>query len=173
MTDNNYFNEMVNTSQSLNQAYGYLWWLNGKPSFMVPNLQTIFPGFMSPNTPVDMISAIGAGGQFLNIVPSQNLVWLRMGDEPGNYLVLFLLNDQIWQYVNDLVCQPAGQIALEDLNQRVGIYPNPANNILNIAIDEHVFQSVSIYDSLGQMQLQSSEIQCTIEYLKNDYILRK
>ncbi len=47
MTDNNYFNEMVNTSQSLNQAYGYLWWLNGKPSFMVPNLQTVFPGFMT------------------------------------------------------------------------------------------------------------------------------
>jgi CubicO group peptidase (beta-lactamase class C family) len=166
LTDNSYYNEMVNTSQSLNQAYGYLWWLNGKPSFMVPTLQTVFPGFISPNAPADMISAIGAGGQFLNIVPSQNLVWLRMGDEPGNSLVPFLLNDQIWQYVNDLVCQPAEQIALEDSNQGVDIYPNPANHILNISIDEHVFQNVSIYNSLGQLQFQSSQNQCTIEHLK-------
>ena len=25
-----YFNEATNTSQTINQAYGYLWWLNGK-----------------------------------------------------------------------------------------------------------------------------------------------
>lgn len=166
MTDNNYFNEMVNTSQSLNQAYGYLWWLNGKPSFMVPTLQTVFPGFMSPNAPADMISAIGAGGQFLNVVPSQNLVWLRMGDEPGNSLVPFLLNDQIWQYVNELVCQPAEQIELENGNQAVEIYPNPVNNIFNVSIDEQGFQEIIIYNSFGQMQLQSFEIQCAIGHLK-------
>ena len=30
MTDTNYFNQMLNSSQSLNESYGYLWWLNGK-----------------------------------------------------------------------------------------------------------------------------------------------
>jgi len=74
LTDTAYFNEMVNTSQNLNNSYGYLWWLNGKANFMVPTLQTVFPGYMCPNAPADMISAIGSGGQFLNVVPSQNLV---------------------------------------------------------------------------------------------------
>ncbi|MFN5735739.1 MAG: serine hydrolase domain-containing protein, partial [Flavobacteriales bacterium] len=73
LTDAAYFNEMVNTSQNLNNSYGYLWWLNGKANFMVPTLQTVFPGYMCPNAPADMISAIGSGGQFLNVVPSQNL----------------------------------------------------------------------------------------------------
>jgi CubicO group peptidase (beta-lactamase class C family) len=65
MTDTAYFNDMINTSQNLNKSYGYLWWLNGKQSFMVPSLQTVFPAFMCPNAPADMISAIGSGGQFL------------------------------------------------------------------------------------------------------------
>ena len=34
LRDQNYFTAMTNTSQPLNNAYGYLWWLNGKNSFM-------------------------------------------------------------------------------------------------------------------------------------------
>jgi CubicO group peptidase (beta-lactamase class C family) len=30
MKDTAYYRAMVNTSQNLNKAYGYLWWLNGK-----------------------------------------------------------------------------------------------------------------------------------------------
>lgn len=104
MTDTAYFNQMVSTSQMLNQSYGYLWWLNGKPSYMLPQTQFVFPGSLCANAPSDMIVAMGKGGQFLNIVPSQNLVWLRMGDEPNNSLVPFLLNNDIWAYVNDLQC---------------------------------------------------------------------
>ena len=29
LINSTYFNEMVNTSQTLNKSYGYLWWLNG------------------------------------------------------------------------------------------------------------------------------------------------
>ena len=39
MSDSNYFDAMTNTSQSLNPAYGYLWWLNGKSSFHLPQSQ--------------------------------------------------------------------------------------------------------------------------------------
>ena len=38
MHDTAYFNQMINTSQNLNLSYGYLWWLNGKASFMLPGL---------------------------------------------------------------------------------------------------------------------------------------
>ena len=41
MTDTNYFNQMLNSSQSLNESYGYLWWLNGKTSYMLPGLSLI------------------------------------------------------------------------------------------------------------------------------------
>jgi CubicO group peptidase (beta-lactamase class C family) len=135
MTDSVYFNSMVNTSQNLNKAYGYLWWLNGKQTFMVPTLQSVFAGSIVPNAPADMISAMGKGGQFLNIVPSQNLVWLRMGDEPNNSQVPFLLNNDIWAYVNELECGTAG--TGEGLNQinPIRLYPNPITDILHIKAD--------------------------------------
>jgi len=148
MTDTTYFNDMVNTSQNLNKSYGYLWWLNGKQSFMVPTLQTVFPAFMSPNAPADMISAIGSGGQFLNVVPSQNLVWLRMGDEPSNSNVPFLLNDDIWQYVNDLVCSTSS-IEDYDLIQEIQVYPNPANEQLIVSIENGVLGKIVLYNELG------------------------
>jgi CubicO group peptidase (beta-lactamase class C family) len=148
MTDTAYFNDMVNTSQNLNKSYGYLWWLNGKQSFMVPSLQTVFPAFMCPNAPADMISAIGSGGQFLNVVPSQNLVWLRMGDEPSNSNVPFLLNDDIWQYVNDLVCSTSS-VEEEYFEPEIQFYPNPANEQLTVSVTGGSLGNVILYDQLG------------------------
>ena len=49
MTDTNYFNQMTSTSQSLNNSYGYLWWLNGKSSYRLPVSQTVFFGKMFQN----------------------------------------------------------------------------------------------------------------------------
>jgi CubicO group peptidase (beta-lactamase class C family) len=148
MTDTAYFNDMVNTSQTLNKAYGYLWWLNGKQSFMVPSLQTVFPAFMCPNAPADMISAIGSGGQFLNVVPSQNLVWLRMGDEPTSSLVPFLLNDEIWNYVNDLTCSASG-IEENGSSEKVHVFPNPANDLITVSVKKGTLGTAIIYDQLG------------------------
>ena len=34
--DSIYFNQMINTSQPLNESYGYLWWLNGKTHICSP-----------------------------------------------------------------------------------------------------------------------------------------
>jgi CubicO group peptidase (beta-lactamase class C family) len=154
MTDTNYFNEMVNTSQNLNKAYGYLWWLNGKQSFMVPTLQTTFPGFICPNAPNDMIAAIGAGGQFLNVIPSQNLVWLRMGDEPGNSLVPFMLNDAIWEYVNDLTC---GLSEIEEDNlSEIHVFPNPATSYITIDANDIKLGKIMIYNSVGMVQQELS-----------------
>jgi CubicO group peptidase (beta-lactamase class C family) len=148
MTDTAYFNDMVNTSQNLNKSYGYLWWLNGKQSFMVPSLQTVFPAFMCPNAPADMISAIGSGGQFLNVVPSQNLVWLRMGDEPSNSNVPFLLNDDIWQYVNDLVCSTSS-VEEEYFEPEIQLYPNPTNEQLTITVKDGFLGKVILYNQVG------------------------
>jgi len=153
MTDTAYFNDMINTSQNLNKAYGYLWWLNGKQSFMVPMLQSVFPGFVCPNAPADLIAAIGKGGQFLNIVPSQNLVWLRMGDEPTSSLVPFLLNDEIWNYVNDLTC--ASSTIEENFNsEQIQLYPNPTNEQITISGGQGRLGKVNIYNQIGQKMIE-------------------
>ena len=103
--DDVYYNAMTNTSQEHNESYGYLWWLNGKNSFMVPQTQYVFDGQLSPNAPSDMFAAMGKNGQFINIVPSENMVWIRMGDAPEETLVPFNFNDEIWTYINQLNCE--------------------------------------------------------------------
>lgn len=104
MTDTVYFNQMVNTSQNLNPSYGYLWWLNGKSGFMVPGVQFVFNGYFNTDAPADMFAALGRDGQMLNIIPSQNMIWLRMGESPSSVNVPYLLNNEIWQKINLLPC---------------------------------------------------------------------
>jgi CubicO group peptidase (beta-lactamase class C family) len=104
MTDANYFQEMITPSQNLNNSYGYLWWLNGQSSYMIPQAQIVIPGMMFPNAPADVYAAMGRDGQFLNVSPSEGLVFVRMGNAPDNSLVPFLLNDQIWEKLNAVLC---------------------------------------------------------------------
>lgn len=54
-----YFNEATNTSQSINQSYGYLWWLNGKSSYHLPQSQLQISGSIIPSAPTDMFMALG------------------------------------------------------------------------------------------------------------------
>lgn len=84
MTDQVYFNAMTNTSQNHNQSYGYLWWLNGKSSFMVPTLTLVFPGALNPAAPADMIAALGKGDKKIYVIPSKDLVVIRHGDDTGD-----------------------------------------------------------------------------------------
>ncbi|MBT8244095.1 MAG: serine hydrolase [Winogradskyella sp.] len=80
MSDSNYFNTMTNTSQGLNPAYGYLWWLNGKSSYRLPSESSLFQGKLIPNAPDDLVAGLGANDQKLYVVPSKKLVIIRMGN---------------------------------------------------------------------------------------------
>ncbi|RYG05216.1 MAG: class C beta-lactamase-related serine hydrolase [Chitinophagaceae bacterium] len=84
--DSVYFHDCINTSQSINPSYGYLWWLNGKSNFMVPGSQTVFPGYLIPGAPADLYAAMGANDQRIYVIPSKNMVVIRMGDasDPDN-----------------------------------------------------------------------------------------
>jgi CubicO group peptidase (beta-lactamase class C family) len=108
MDDQVYFNQMITPSQNINQSYGYLWWLNGQASFMVPYSQFVIPGMLFPNAPADMYAAMGKNGQFLDVVPSQGLVVVRMGNAPTADDVPFTMNDTIWQKLNDVMCSGTG-----------------------------------------------------------------
>lgn len=148
MTDATYFNDMINTSQQLNELYGYLWWLNGKPSYMLPGLQFQFQGSLNPNAPDDMVAAMGKNGQFLNVVPSQNMVVVRMGNAPLDDEVPFTMNDTIWQKLNDIMCST---ISINEFNQRnqPHVFPNPAENKITVEIKEESF-AVRIFDFTGK-----------------------
>lgn len=81
--DEAYFNAMINSSQTLNKSYGYLWWLNGKTSFMLPTIQTAFTGSMAPDAPPDLLMALGKDDKKIYVVPSLDLVVVRHGDDAG------------------------------------------------------------------------------------------
>jgi len=83
LTDTTYFHDQVNTSQTFNLSYGYLTWLNGKASEMLPGYQTVYPGDVIPNGPDDMYMALGKNDQKVYVIPSQKLVIIRMGNSAG------------------------------------------------------------------------------------------
>lgn len=156
MTDTTYFNAMVNTSQALNPSYGYLWWLNGKSGYMVPGLQFVFPGFLSPHAPADMIAALGKNGQFINVVPSQELVFIRMGNAPGVGEVPALFNDSIWMRLNEVMC-------VNGLNEQnntltgITVYPNPAQTHITVnGLTQTGDMEMHIYDAAGALHLQAA-----------------
>lgn len=97
LTDSNYVNAMVNTSQSLNQSYGYLWWLNGKPTHMLPQSQITFNNTLIPNAPSDVFAALGKNDQKIYVVPSMGVVVIRMGEDTGNVqLALSSFDNELW-----------------------------------------------------------------------------
>jgi len=97
ISDTSYFHAQVNTSQNLNPSYGYLTWLNGKSNYMLPTLQLVFSGMLTPNAPADMFAALGKNDQKIYVVPSQNIVVIRMGDSAGNVqLALSSFDNELW-----------------------------------------------------------------------------
>ncbi len=88
LADQAYFNAMTNTSQNHNLSYGYLWWLNGKASTMVPGLQTVFNTSLAPNAPADMYMALGKDDKKIYVIPSLDVVVVRLGDNASGTATL-------------------------------------------------------------------------------------
>jgi hypothetical protein len=94
---------MTNTSQSINESYGYLWWLNGKSSVVFPDSTTSIASSVSPSGPTDMISALGKNGQFIDVVPSLDMIVIRMGDTSAQEPVPVLFHDEMWAKIMELM----------------------------------------------------------------------
>lgn len=152
LSDTAFYNQMVNTSQQINKSYGYLWWLNGKPSYMVPTLQTVFNGSITSTAPADMFSAMGKNGQLLHIVPSQGLIVIRMGESPNAVAVPFLMANEIWTRINGLNDCATNTAEFGEANAFFKIYPNPTQNHLQIEPLSNDIRNyeISLYNSLGQ-----------------------
>src|SRR5690606_27222641 len=96
-----YFNQMVSTSQDINEAYGYLWWLNGKDTFNLPQSQMQFNSSLIPSAPSYMYMALGKNDQKIYVVPSKKMVIIRMGDAAdGSNFALSDFDEILWQKIN-------------------------------------------------------------------------
>lgn len=148
--DTTYFHNMLNISQSYNQSYGYLWWLNGKSSYMSPGAQFVFPGSLIPNAPAEMICALGKNDQKIYIVPSQQLVVVRVGGSAyGVALAFSPFDDELWGKIDSLGygCN-TGIGAVAPATPALSVYPNPAMASFTVSLPGQY--NIEVYDMMGR-----------------------
>ena len=69
--------------------YGRLWWLNSSSSHRTPSSELDRDGPFAPDAPPDMFAALGAFDQKIYVIPSLDLVVVRLGTEAlGNSLAV-------------------------------------------------------------------------------------
>ena len=88
LADRDYLRAAIRPSQTLNPAYGYLWWLNGFP---LSGPRGARAPSLVPAAPSDLYAAQGALGRKLYVVPSLELVAVRLGDRHDEDF-----NQQFW-----------------------------------------------------------------------------
>ena len=70
---------------------------------MLPAPQTTIPGALFPNAPEDMVCGLGRDGQYICVIPSENLVIVRMGENPDSRLVPYTFLQDIWNILNKIM----------------------------------------------------------------------
>jgi CubicO group peptidase (beta-lactamase class C family) len=151
--DLDYITAMTTPSQEINPSYGYLWWLNGQESYMIPRLQFSFPGPIIPTAPADMIAGLGKNDQKVYVVPSEGLVVVRMGNDASDALLaLSDFDPLLWEKISNLACTTSSQ-AINPADDFL-ISPNPVREQLNIMTDEP-FEVAHIFNLKGQRMLST------------------
>ncbi|MBD2715925.1 serine hydrolase [Microvirga sp. STR05] len=149
LRDTAYFRRMTTPSQPFNRSYGYLWWLNGQSSYMLPGLQLVFNGPLVPTAPTDMIAALGKNDQKIYVVPSQGLVVVRQGRAADNsVLATSAFDTQLWRYLMATIeCRPLA--AAYPASQKVTLYPNPTAESVTVGLLPGSSQ-LRLLDALGR-----------------------
>ncbi|TQF16657.1 serine hydrolase [Myxococcus llanfairpwllgwyngyllgogerychwyrndrobwllllantysiliogogogochensis] len=78
-----YLNTATNSSQTLNPAYGHLFWLNGKAFTLIPPLSARIDGPLIPSAPQDVFAGLGKDDQKVYVSRSLGLVVTRLGAQAG------------------------------------------------------------------------------------------
>jgi CubicO group peptidase (beta-lactamase class C family) len=103
IVNENYCTTATTTSQNINLGYGYLWWLNGKTSYHLPQSQLEFPGSIIPTAHNDMFMALGKNDQKIYVIPSKKMVIARMGDAADDVnLALSDFDEVLWEKISAL-----------------------------------------------------------------------
>jgi CubicO group peptidase (beta-lactamase class C family) len=156
LTDNAYFTAMTTHSQALNPAYGYLWWLNGQQSYLLPGVEFQLPGPLMPDAPQDTYSAMGKNGQICNVSPATGLVVVRMGNLPDGLFVPNVYNNELWQYLNAVICVPTAVTDQQHTNG-LTIHPNPASSQITVRMAGAVPQRIRVLGPDGRECLSAQQ----------------
>ncbi len=143
LRDRTYFEAMKNTSQDINKSYGYLFWLNGKGSYMQPGVPVVYPTNLIPSAPADLYSGLGKNDQKVYVVPSEGLVVVRMGDK-ANEAVLAVsgFDDKLWQYITALPCSTTAVTETQSQETNLVVWPNPAHDVVYHSGDNMIIRAV-------------------------------
>lgn len=147
LADTHYFNAMVSPSQSLNESYGYLWWLNGQSSYMAPGIPWVIPGPLFNQAPPDAIGALGKDDQRIYVVPSKNWVVIRLGESAGGFSsAMSGFDSSLWNRLNAL----DAPISVDGFHSAptVSVFPNPADQWLQVEMSTKC--SVRVFDAKGR-----------------------
>lgn len=158
LKDRNYYTQMTNTSQSINESYGYLWWLNGKNSYKLPASTQTFAGPVCRPAPADMIAGLGKNDQKLYIIPSQKIVVIRMGDAAtDNSPVPVVFDTLLWNELNKYMCTNTVGLPYQTSNNwGVTVWPNPVSTQIELTFNNPQLgnQTIHVYNQLGVLVKQ-------------------
>ncbi len=148
LTDTAYFRAMTTRSQGLNHAYGYLTWLNGQDSYMIPQVQFVFPGALVPTAPADLYAALGKDDQKIYVAPSLRLVVVRTGDAASTRVLgPSSFDHELWTRLMRVFSQPTG---LSEITvAAAGWWPNPATETVHLVESEAAI--AQLFDAAGRL----------------------
>jgi CubicO group peptidase (beta-lactamase class C family) len=72
-------------SQPHNRGYGYLWWVNGEGPTITPT-GSHSDAQLYDYAPADLFAARGFGGQFIDVIPSLDMVVVRFAKDPTSMI---------------------------------------------------------------------------------------
>ena len=165
LADANYLYDMKHTSNDYNLSYGYLWWLNGQSSFMLPQTQFVFNTSLVSTAPADMYAALGKNDQKIYVVPSLDMVVVRMGNAANeSVFAVTSFDTQLWQRISALECgtsdteQPTSGLA--------NLSPNPTNGLVNITLNTQAADAdITFLNTSGQVCLHTKSLENDISAL--------
>jgi CubicO group peptidase (beta-lactamase class C family) len=164
LSDTNYFREMTTPSQTLNQSYGYLWWLNGQPSYQLPLVPLVIQGKLISTAPNEVICGLGKNDQKLYVWPQQNLVVVRLGESAGGVNpALSSFDNQFWIQIMQLLCNVNASTTIQE--QPLSIFPNPASQTIRFSSPISQIQMVDVHGKVV-LQQQNETAELNIAHLQ-------
>ena len=97
--------EATTPSQEFNRGYGYLLWLNGEAPTMSA-MNDVSDERIMPFAPTDMFAARGFGNQFIDVIPSMDLVIVRFGNDPRTAMDVDAIREDAQFEEHDMILEP-------------------------------------------------------------------
>ena len=163
LNNSDYIEDLTSPSQEINPAYGYLWWLNGQENFKLPLDNTLYEGWLIPSAPEDMYAALGANDQKIYVVPSQNIVVIRQGNEAYQEApALSGFDVELWELISNLECDPLSTNSIV-FDKTPIYYPNPSNGRIITQSDD--IQLLKVYSTSGALVYTSDKPESPLDLL--------